>query len=109
MAECDTCGTDPDGILHLCNYCGANLCPDHRLSEKHDCLPPKVLQELHQDDGGEPEPRPPGSNHKTCKECSKAVAPGKELCPDCRSVAPYSGVFPADDNRNRVLARTHYR
>lgn len=36
MPDCDKCGTD-ESMPYECNFCGATLCGDHRLPEKHDC------------------------------------------------------------------------
>lgn len=36
MGKCEYCGSDVD-LPFVCRYCGASLCVDHRLPERHDC------------------------------------------------------------------------
>lgn len=36
MDGCQACGTE-NALLHTCNECGAEVCPDHQLPEAHDC------------------------------------------------------------------------
>lgn len=46
MADCDHPGCDGDDNLpNQCNFCSGRFCADHRLPEKHYCIPEKPTQE----------------------------------------------------------------
>lgn len=39
MPTCSACGGGKGKLLYTCNYCGLKHCSDHRLPEKHACVP----------------------------------------------------------------------
>jgi hypothetical protein len=46
MADCDHPGCDGDDNLpNTCNFCDGQFCADHRLPEKHYCVPEKPAPE----------------------------------------------------------------
>lgn len=46
MADCHHSGCDGDGgLAYTCNFCGGRFCADHRLPEKHFCIPKKPTQD----------------------------------------------------------------
>lgn len=46
MADCDHPGCDGDDNLpHTCNFCTGQFCAEHRLPEKHYCVPKKPTQD----------------------------------------------------------------
>jgi len=93
MAECVECGDDGSPMLYSCNFCEADVCPDHRLPENHDCLDQDALEDAKRERG--PVREPAGADHKRCVECENAVAPGEELCPDCKYSPTRSSTSPS--------------
>lgn len=102
MAECVECGDDGSPMLYSCNFCEADVCPDHRLPENHDCLDSDALEDAKRERG--PVREPAGADHERCAECENAVAPGEELCPDCKYSPTRSSTSPS---RSRTRTEAH--